>query len=135
MQAGDTVNLTATLKRVGGRGDHWKTLTFKVDGSVIGTATTNASGVGTVSYAAPLEVGTKAITVEYAGTEVLRIERRHGYADPDQGEDDAGGIEPICPSEPKRKPDRTATASVGSGLPRRKVRDDSGEWRDDRKAL
>lgn len=70
MQAGDTTNLSATLKRVGDGAIAGKTLTFKVDGAIVGTATTNASGVGIVSYTAPLEVGSKTITVEYAGSAV-----------------------------------------------------------------
>ena len=69
-QAGDTLNLRATLKRVGDGAIAGKTLTFKIDGVVIGTATTNTNGVGIVSYTAPLEVGSKTITVEYAGSAV-----------------------------------------------------------------
>lgn len=69
-QAGDTLNLTSTLKRVGDGAIVGKVLTFKIDGNIIGTAITNTNGVGTISYTAPLEVGTKTITAEYAGTEV-----------------------------------------------------------------
>lgn len=70
MQAGDTTNLSATLKRVGDGAIAGKQLTFKVDGAIVGTATTNAGGVAIVSYTAPLEVGSKTITVEYAGSAV-----------------------------------------------------------------
>jgi len=67
MQAADTINLTATLKRVGDGAIENKTLTFKVDGAVIGTAITNGSGVAHLSYTAPAATGVSAITVEFAG--------------------------------------------------------------------
>ncbi len=67
---GKAVNLTATLKRtdtnavVGS-----KTITFKVDNTQVGTATTNASGVATLSYtiASTATAGSHTITASFAG--------------------------------------------------------------------
>ncbi len=67
---GTTVALTATLTRnhdsapIVGR-----TVTFKVDGTEVGTGVTNASGVASVDYVVPegAGVGTRTITAEFAG--------------------------------------------------------------------
>lgn len=67
---GDTKNLSATLKR---KSDSaaltLKTLTFKVNGTSVGTANTDANGKATLSYKIDESLGTGAqsITVEYAG--------------------------------------------------------------------
>jgi hypothetical protein len=67
---GETITLQATLRQsldnapLGNQ-----TLTFKVDGSAIGSAVTNASGVATLPYTIPLSLslGTHTLRVEYAG--------------------------------------------------------------------
>lgn len=68
---GTTLTLSAILRR---NSDNsflsGKTVTFKVQGSVVGTGTTNASGVANLSYTIPASLGTgnKTVTVEFAGT-------------------------------------------------------------------
>jgi hypothetical protein len=64
------VNLTATLRRL----DYnlpiaGQTLEFFVEGSSVGTAVTNASGVATLSYLPPesLGIGAKSLRVAFAG--------------------------------------------------------------------
>ena len=66
---GQTVSLNATLQ-VGGNGLTGKTLTYQIDGSTIGTAVTNGSGVASLSYVitGALSSGPPhTITVTYAG--------------------------------------------------------------------
>ncbi|MBM3494508.1 MAG: Ig-like domain repeat protein, partial [Armatimonadetes bacterium] len=67
---GETVALSATLTR-SDNGDPvaGKTLTFKVDGSAVGTGDTDAAGVASVNYLIPEDggVGVRTITVEFAG--------------------------------------------------------------------
>jgi hypothetical protein len=67
---GQTVALTATLRRTpDSELLSGKTVTFKVNGTVIGTAVTNANGVATFNYAIPasLGVGNRTLSVEFAG--------------------------------------------------------------------
>ena len=67
---GQTVPLSATLRRTGDNLVlYGGTLTFKVNGAVIGTAVTNSKGVATRSYRIPdtLGLGNKTITVDYGG--------------------------------------------------------------------
>ena len=67
---GETITLQATLRQsldnapLGNQ-----TLTFKVNGNLIGNAVTNASGVATLPYTIPLSMslGTHTLRVEYAG--------------------------------------------------------------------
>ena len=68
-QIGVTKNLTATLKRASsGTSVSSATLTFKVDGNVIGTADTDGTGTATLPYHIDeIPVGAHALTVEYAG--------------------------------------------------------------------
>ena len=66
---GQTVKVSATLKRVsGGVLLSGQTVTFKVNGQA-GTATTNASGVASVTYVVPTttNTGTHSITAAFAG--------------------------------------------------------------------
>ena len=71
---GDTVTLSATLKRahdgalIGGR-----TLDFKVDGSSVGSAVTNSSGVASLNYTIPVgaSLGAHTIRVDFAGDDPL----------------------------------------------------------------
>jgi hypothetical protein len=67
---GETITLQATLRQsLDNSPISGQTLTFKVNGNTIGTATTNASGVATLNYTIPLSLslGTNTLRVEYAG--------------------------------------------------------------------
>ncbi len=67
---GQTVTLSATLKRAsGGASVSGESVTFSVDGAAVGTATTNASGIATLSYMVPLgaTIGSHSITAAFAG--------------------------------------------------------------------
>ncbi len=67
---GDKKSLTATLKRNSdGAVVSTKTLTFKVDGTKIGTADTDGTGVATLSYKIleAFSIGAHTLTVEFAG--------------------------------------------------------------------
>ena len=69
-QYGDTVTLSTTLTRtVGAVALASKSITFKIDGAVAGTGTTDASGVATASFTIPLTLaaGDRTITAEFAG--------------------------------------------------------------------
>lgn len=67
---GQQVTLNATLRRssdasaISGR-----SVTFRVQGSVVGSATTNATGTAALSYKilAPIGVGAKSITAQFSG--------------------------------------------------------------------
>jgi hypothetical protein len=63
------VNLTATLtESVSGNPISNQTISFQVDATAVGTATTNASGVATLSYnSSGLSVGDHVVTATYAG--------------------------------------------------------------------
>jgi len=68
---GTAVALKATLRRASdGTVLYGGTLTYKVDGVVVGTAVTDTTGVGTRNYTIPatMTVGTHAITVSFAGS-------------------------------------------------------------------
>jgi hypothetical protein len=70
---GQTLPLTATLRRASdGVVLYGGTLSFKVNGALVGTAVTSASGVATCSYKIPdaLGIGGKPLTVEFAGTDL-----------------------------------------------------------------
>ncbi|HYF78341.1 MAG TPA: Ig-like domain repeat protein, partial [Symbiobacteriaceae bacterium] len=60
--------LTATLKDEGGANIAGATVTFKVDNGTGMTATTNASGVATLSYTPTMAPGNYPITVDFAAT-------------------------------------------------------------------
>jgi len=63
-----SVNLTAFLKRTtDGSRLAGRTVTFKVDGVTVGTATTDGSGVATFNYTLNLTVGTHKIVTSFAG--------------------------------------------------------------------
>ena len=63
-----SVNLTATLKRsTDGSRLVGRTVTFKVDGVIVGTATTDGSGVATFNYTLNLTIGTHKIVTSFAG--------------------------------------------------------------------
>lgn len=71
---GQTVILSATLKRsTDGLALSGKTLSFSVDGTIVGTATTSTSGVATKSYKFPFSdsmrtgVGNRTVSVSFAG--------------------------------------------------------------------
>lgn len=67
---GQTINLTATLKRTSDSGNlSGKTVTFKIDGSSVGSAVTNGSGLATLSYSitTSLATGTHSLSAEFAG--------------------------------------------------------------------
>jgi hypothetical protein len=66
---GTTVTLKATLKTTSGTALVGRTLSFKVGSNVVGTATTNSSGVATISYtiSATATTGIKTITSSFAG--------------------------------------------------------------------
>ena len=68
--AGRTTTLTATLASSGGM-SAGRTITFKVDGAAVGTATTDASGKATLSYTASLAAGSHALRAEFAGDTIL----------------------------------------------------------------
>ena len=69
---GGTATLTATLTSTAtGQGLANQTVSFSLDGTSLGTATTNASGVATLSGVAtsdPVGTHTGAVTVSFAGT-------------------------------------------------------------------
>ncbi len=66
---GQTVTLSATLKKNGAIGPSGKTVSFSVDGTTVGTGVTNSSGVATVSYAIPAgaTIGSHPIVATFAG--------------------------------------------------------------------
>ncbi len=66
---GQTVTLSATLKKSGVTGLSGETVSFSVDGAAVGTATTNASGIATLSYTVPVgaTIGSHPITAAFAG--------------------------------------------------------------------
>ncbi len=64
---GDNVELRGTLTDDDDAALLGKLLEFKVGDTVVGSITTNASGVGTISYTASLNPGTHTIMVSYAG--------------------------------------------------------------------
>jgi len=65
---GQTVSLTATLTRTTDSAPlTGKTVSFTIDGSGVGSAATNGSGVATVSYAIPEGTGAKTIGAAFAG--------------------------------------------------------------------
>ncbi|MDI6781205.1 MAG: carboxypeptidase regulatory-like domain-containing protein, partial [bacterium] len=64
---GDNVELRGTLTDDDDAALPGEVLEFNVGGIVVGTTTTNASGVGTISYTASISPGTHTITVSYAG--------------------------------------------------------------------
>lgn len=67
---GQTVPLTATLRRTSDNAVlYGGTLTYRVNGAVVGTAVTNNNGVATLNYKAPdtLGLGNKTLTVDYGG--------------------------------------------------------------------
>lgn len=67
---GQTIPFSATLRRASDSTPlSGKTLTFKVNNAIVGTARTNASGVATCSYkiAKNLGIGACPLTVEFAG--------------------------------------------------------------------
>lgn len=68
-----TIELRARL-RSKGVNLNGKTLTFKVDGNSVGTATTDAGGVAKVSYTVPESVGVGAVkySVEFAGDDTYQ---------------------------------------------------------------
>ena len=71
--AGSSTTLTATLTRTtNNAGISRATLTFKVDGTTVGTALTNSSGVASLSYAIPSGMvgGSHTLAVSYAGAGV-----------------------------------------------------------------
>ncbi|GDX41438.1 hypothetical protein LBMAG21_17300 [Armatimonadota bacterium] len=62
------VNLTTYLKRsTDGARLSGRTVTFKVDGTTVGTATTDMNGLATLPYTVSLSVGTHKITTSFAG--------------------------------------------------------------------
>jgi hypothetical protein len=68
--AGQAVTLTSTLKRITDKaGASGATINFSVAGNSVGSATTNASGVATLSYTIPSGTlgGNEAITAQFAG--------------------------------------------------------------------
>ena len=67
---GQTVSLTARLKRASeGAFLSGKTLTFKIDGVVVGTAVTHSSGQATLTYTLPATTtpGSHPLTASFAG--------------------------------------------------------------------
>ena len=67
---GDTKNLTATLTRKSDKlALSGRTLTFKIDGTAIGTANTDGAGKATLSYKIDegLGLGAHTLTVEFSG--------------------------------------------------------------------
>lgn len=70
-KVGQTVTLRATLYRIGDNLSlNNRTVTFKVAGNVVGTATTDNDGVATINYPIPdsLSSGHVSITVQFAGS-------------------------------------------------------------------
>ena len=70
---GQTVNLQATLRRQdNGAPISGKTITFKVAGSTVGTASTDGSGIATLPYTVPLSasLGSRILRAEFAGDTV-----------------------------------------------------------------
>ncbi len=67
--AGQSVTLSATLNATSGGGLSGKTLAFKVDSASAGTATTNSSGVASLSYTIPsgTVAGSHTITATFSG--------------------------------------------------------------------
>ena len=65
---GQTVTLSATLKS-GSAALSGRTVSFTVDGTVVGTGTTNAAGLATLSYALPAgaALGPHTVTATFAG--------------------------------------------------------------------
>ncbi len=67
-QYGETVTLSATLTRSDdGTPVLGKDITFAVNGTAVGTATTDASGVATLSYTIDVPAGTHTIGADFAG--------------------------------------------------------------------
>lgn len=68
-QIGETVTLQAQLtESVGGAVIAGRTVTFKVNGSTVGSASTNASGVASLNYVIPTTTpGTRTIEASFAG--------------------------------------------------------------------
>jgi large repetitive protein len=64
---GDDVTLSATLTRTaGGAAISGRTISFSVDGTVVGSGTTNGSGVATFTYTPTLAGGSYAIVATFA---------------------------------------------------------------------
>ena len=64
---GDTVNLTTTLKDINGNPLSGKTIIFNLNGTTIGTATTNTSGIATLLYTITQNTGNYIIQAIYNG--------------------------------------------------------------------
>jgi hypothetical protein len=65
---GETVNLAATLKKDDGTPLIGETIKFSVNSTVLGSPTTNASGIASIQYTFPSSPGTHVIKAEYAET-------------------------------------------------------------------
>ncbi|MDW8320079.1 MAG: Ig-like domain repeat protein, partial [Armatimonadota bacterium] len=78
---GDTVSLKAVLKRAhDGALIVGSTLNFAVDGTTVGSAVTNSSGIASVNYTIPagMSLGAHSITVTFAGDDPLNPSRGTG---------------------------------------------------------
>jgi len=75
---GSTVNLTSTLKS-GTTALSGKTVEFDVDGTSVGTATTNASGIATLPHVLSESAGTThVLTAKFAGDAVYAAVSKNG---------------------------------------------------------
>ncbi|HWI66075.1 MAG TPA: Ig-like domain repeat protein, partial [Symbiobacteriaceae bacterium] len=64
---GQPVTLTATLTDAGGTAISGATITFRVNGAVVGSNTTGATGVANFTYTPALAAGTYPIDADFAG--------------------------------------------------------------------
>jgi hypothetical protein len=78
---GTTVTLQATLRRASnGVPLSSKTVTFKVDGVVVGTAVTDLNGIARRSYTVPtgMSIGTHSINGVFAGDSLYNVSSGNG---------------------------------------------------------
>ncbi len=68
---GELVNLVATLKDGNNQPVNGKTIRFLVDGTLVGTAMTNSSGVATLSYTLSQDPGSYPVVAQFLGDGVF----------------------------------------------------------------
>lgn len=67
---GDVVNLVATLKDGNNLALNGKTIKFWVNGNLVGTATTNGTGVASIPYTITQDPGSFTVTAQFLGDDV-----------------------------------------------------------------